>query len=357
MLNYLPGLNGVRAIAATVVILAHTTLALNTFGLNNNILGYLENGELRNLDFAGFGVSIFFVLSGFLITFLLLKEKEHLGINLKKFYARRVLRIWPLYYLYFAIVLITLYFFEVKYDFSNISFYLFLSANIAFALNQTIPYLIHYWSLGVEEQFYLFWPLICRLKNELLLKFAIYLIVLLIGSKAVLHIWFPNTFLEVIIHISRFHCMLMGGVGAILYFNNNQLFIKISTSKFIQLIGWLIYLLAMFNQFHIASFIDNEIIAFFTVFIILGQITSSSFINLERKWLNFVGKISFGLYVYHPLLIFFLGKAISFENDVWFNYLIIYVLVLSITIAISWFSFTYLESYFLKIKDLRYSNR
>ncbi|MBR9832946.1 acyltransferase [bacterium] len=357
MRNYLPGLNGIRAIAATVVILAHTTLALDTFGLKNNVFGYLENGELRSLDFAGFGVSIFFVLSGFLITYLLLKEKENLGINLKKFYVRRVLRIWPLYYVYLAIVLVTLYFFDLNYDFSNISFYVFLSANIAFALNQTIPYLIHYWSLGVEEQFYLFWPLICRLKNKVLLKIAIYLIVLFIGSKTVLHIWFPNTLLEKIIHISRFHCMLMGGVGAILYFNNNQLFIKLANLNFIQLIGWLIYLLAMFNQFHIVSFLDNEIISFFTVFIILGQITSSSFINLERKWLNFVGKISFGLYVYHPLLIFFLSKVVTFEYNIWYNYLIIYGVVLSTTIVISWVSYTYLESYFLKIKDLRYSNR
>lgn len=151
--------------------------------------------------------------------------------------------------------------------------------------------------------------------------------------------------------------MLMGGVGAILYFNNNQLFIKLAKSKFIQLIGWLIYLLAMFNQFHIASFLDNEIISFFTVFIILGQITSSSFINLERKWLNFVGKISFGLYVYHPLLIFFLSKVVTFEYNIWYNYLTIYGVVLSTTIVISWVSYTFLESYFLKIKDLRYSNR
>ncbi|HWY12027.1 MAG TPA: acyltransferase family protein, partial [Bacteroidia bacterium] len=68
---YLPGLNGLRAIAAIAVVISHTTLSLNKFNLDPNIFGSLQNGEPQGLLLAGNGVSIFFVLSGFLITYLL----------------------------------------------------------------------------------------------------------------------------------------------------------------------------------------------------------------------------------------------------------------------------------------------
>jgi peptidoglycan/LPS O-acetylase OafA/YrhL len=354
--NYLSGLNGLRAIAAITVILAHTTLRLEAFGLNKDIFGYLENGEMRTLDFAGYGVSIFFVLSGFLITYLLLKEKQKNGVNLKKFYFRRILRIWPLYYFYIIIVLLTLAFFSIDYNYSDISFYIFLSANFGFVLGHTIPFLGQYWSLGVEEQFYIFWPIVCRLKNSLLLRISIIGIVGLIGLKTVLHIFVPGSFFEELLHINRFHCMLMGAVGALLFYNKNAIFINISSNKLTQIISWSVYLLAMLNQFHIASFLDNEIISIVTVFIIVGQVTKSSFINLEKKWANFIGRISFGLYVYHPIMIYFLSRVIYFEEVILMNYLIVYSSVISLTIAVSWISYNYLESYFLRIKDSRYSN-
>ena len=84
---YLPGLNGIRAIAAMAVIITHINNRLEYYGIPNAPL----------LDLASYGVTIFFTLSGFLITFLLLKELEKTNtIDVKKFYMRRVLRIWPL---------------------------------------------------------------------------------------------------------------------------------------------------------------------------------------------------------------------------------------------------------------------
>src|SRR5436189_6466393 len=98
---HLKGLNGIRTIAALSVVLSHTFKRFHEFGLKQS------NGW----DFAIFGVTMFFTLSGFLITFLLLKEKETFSdINIKSFYVRRILRIWPLYYLYLIIVLAVLYF-------------------------------------------------------------------------------------------------------------------------------------------------------------------------------------------------------------------------------------------------------
>lgn len=111
---YLPGLNGIRAIAALAVVVSHTTLALGEFNLNSAIFGRDKAGNPLGLLLAGHAVTIFFVLSGFLITFLTLKEKEQTGsLNTKKFYFRRILRIWPLYYAYLIISLILIYIFKL----------------------------------------------------------------------------------------------------------------------------------------------------------------------------------------------------------------------------------------------------
>jgi peptidoglycan/LPS O-acetylase OafA/YrhL len=91
---YLPGLNGLRAIAAFGVLFSHVNLGIEAYGLPIR----------KTSDLAGFGVTIFFALSGFLITYLLLKEKEQFNtINIKNFYVRRILRIWPLYFLFIGI--------------------------------------------------------------------------------------------------------------------------------------------------------------------------------------------------------------------------------------------------------------
>src|SRR4051812_39270307 len=91
------GLNGLRAIAALSVVIGHITMALKNFNLESTILPVRENGAM---PLAIYGVSIFFVLSGFLITYLLQSEKDIQKIDIKKFYIRRILRIWPLYYLF-----------------------------------------------------------------------------------------------------------------------------------------------------------------------------------------------------------------------------------------------------------------
>ncbi|MDB4274068.1 acyltransferase, partial [Algibacter sp.] len=96
---YLPGLHGLRAIAAVLVIITHVELFKAKWGLPN-----LYNYKLIQ-DFGTIGVDFFFVLSGFLITYLLFKEKEKYNkVSVKSFYIRRVLRIWPLYY--FVLILV-----------------------------------------------------------------------------------------------------------------------------------------------------------------------------------------------------------------------------------------------------------
>ena len=155
---YFPSLNGVRAIAASMVIVHHIEMVKSEKGLSD----YALPG-----DFGSLGVTLFFVLSGFLITYLLFAEqKETQTINIKNFYIRRILRIWPLYYL----ILIISFFFFSQYLYPEgmvqlqkhywIKFVLnvFMLANVSHACVGKIPLGSNLWSVGTEEQFYLLWP-------------------------------------------------------------------------------------------------------------------------------------------------------------------------------------------------------
>lgn len=350
---YFSGLNGIRAMAALGVVVSHTTLALPQFGLDAFLFGAFNDGKPKGLLLAGFGVSMFFVLSGFLITYLLLKEKEVQEIDIKKFYLRRILRIWPLYYVYLALCLIFMILDHQAFDTSALFFYLFYAANVPFILGNGIGLVAHYWSLGVEEQFYMFWPwVVKKIKNSWLVPITAASIVILVMAKLVLHVLTPNSILESAIHITRFHCMMIGALGALLYYNENKWFLLVFDNKIAQFFAWIIILLVICNKYHFASIIDNEIISVVTLFVIIGQINKTNrLVNLENSVCDFLGKISYGIYVIHPLIITLLAKFLPpIQAPNMLKYLIIYSLVAGLTILLSFISYKYLESYFLKLK-------
>jgi peptidoglycan/LPS O-acetylase OafA/YrhL len=145
--GHLPALNGVRGIAVVLVFLFHA--------------------EVPGFTGAFIGVDIFFVLSGFLITALLLQERQGRGtVSLKKFYLRRALRLLPALFLLLAVYL--LYHFyaaadaaERLYHFQDALMVLFYVSNWTRAFGWERPYSLgHCWSLSIEEQFYAIWPLV-----------------------------------------------------------------------------------------------------------------------------------------------------------------------------------------------------
>lgn len=352
------GLNGIRAIASLAVVFSHTTQGLGQFGLDRFVLGRFANGNARATLLADFGVSIFFALSGFLITYLLLEEKKKGEINIRNFYIRRILRIWPLYYLFFGLTLLTAYFFDFSYENVSILFYIFLLANIPFIFGGQIPFLSHFWSLGVEEQFYSFWPWVVK-KSKSILKITVIICLALIALKIAVRLFDINSLngktslLYDAIHTTRFQCMLIGAIGAVLYHQKHALFLQVTDNKIAQLVSWVIILLVAINMFHVASFIDNEIISLVTVFLIIGQIEKKNrIVNLNSSIFDFLGKISYGIYVIHPLITFYLSKILIAPDDanVW-NYLTVYLAVFASTIAVSYVSYHYFEKRFLDMKE------
>jgi peptidoglycan/LPS O-acetylase OafA/YrhL len=136
----IPGLDGVRAISILMVMSSHSGFHF--------IPGVL-------------GVTIFFFLSGFLITSLLLDEySEHGTIDIPRFYARRLLRLYPPLLVYVAFVLAGLLFLGSRIDLTGLAGVLFYFANYLYALqtHNLEAFGLHLWSLSVEEHFYLFFP-------------------------------------------------------------------------------------------------------------------------------------------------------------------------------------------------------
>jgi len=342
---YLPGLNGLRSVAVISVLSCHIL--------------YMNIGEsiLINWGIAHYAVTMFFVVSGFLITFLLLKERENQKkIDINKFYVRRILRIWPIYFLYISISIVSIL---IQKDINlfetpSILCYILLSGNfIYFFSTHGLQLLEHFWSIGVEEQFYLFWPWSFKFSkdNRSLLFIIVSIIFAYLTIKMIAYIFAKQeSNIYMFIKQTRFDCMLIGAFGAVMYFQKNKIFFNIFSNKILQLISWLLYFLIGFNIIYFPVILAHEIIAVATLILIIGQIYKPLF-SLEIKIFDFIGKISYGLYVIHPIVLYYLSKL--FKGLILNEYLkwtLFVAISIFISIIIAWLSYKYFESYFLNFK-------
>jgi peptidoglycan/LPS O-acetylase OafA/YrhL len=148
----IPSLDGLRAISIAIVVLSHTKALLPAAIVNSGLFRYLIGGGLH-------GVQIFFVLSGYLITMLLLREFERTGrVSLRAFYFRRVLRIFPPFYAYLGVLAILWIAGIVRQD--PLTFASAATYTIVYHPHPQGWFVEHTWSLSIEEQFYLIWPAI-----------------------------------------------------------------------------------------------------------------------------------------------------------------------------------------------------
>ncbi|HLY42606.1 MAG TPA: acyltransferase [Terracidiphilus sp.] len=146
-----PSLDGLRAVSIAIVILSHTKSLLPAALVNSGLFRYSIGGGLH-------GVQVFFVISGYLITTLLLREFDRTGdISLRRFYARRTLRIFPPFYIYLG-VLAALWVARLAPEDPS-TFLAAATCTIIYHPNPQGWLVEHAWSLSIEEQFYLLWPL------------------------------------------------------------------------------------------------------------------------------------------------------------------------------------------------------
>lgn len=354
---YFPNLNGLRFIAAFMVVISH-------IGQFKPYFGYAEWTSEAVKIIGHLGVVLFFSLSGFLITYLLLTEEENFKkISIKDFYIRRILRIWPLYFFVIILALIILPQFQlfivpgfekavIHEDFGmKALLYFTFFANAAQAFYSMIPFAGQAWSIGTEEQFYLLWPLLMSKikKHRMLLMFAV--VFFYLAVFAFLHTHYSD-FLPAKQHIQKFwwfftiDCMAIGGFFAI----------ALHTGKYIHwfLNKWLFYIvcigtIAMISAGIIVPYINNEVYAFlFSIIIVNFAANKSIGISLENKVLHYLGKISYGIYMYHIIAIVLCIKLLA-----WFNIMhdwLLIVLSLGLAIVFAAISYQFFESRFIRKK-------
>lgn len=359
---YFPNLNGIRFIAAFVVIIHH----LEQF---KKILGHKNHWEIPAVQQIGpLGVVLFFVLSGFLITYLLLvEEKLTKTISIKSFYMRRILRIWPLYYLIVLLsffVLPKILFLNLgeaswqifnDFSFKLLIFILFLP-NVALMIFPPIPYASQSWSVGVEEQFYLIWPILIKnVKNKKRLLISIlvgYLIIKLFFFPLFEKYVFWNTNLDKVKEIFNsfsIDCMAIGGLFAVFLYEQNKI-VKLLFSKYFQLIVFSILMVLILKGIEI-PYVNFEFYAvLFGIIIINLAANKKSIVNLENKVFHYLGKISYGIYMFHPIAIMLTLKVL-YSYNISNIFIQIFLSVLT-TVVISGVSYKYFESYFIKKKNI-----
>lgn len=358
---YFPNLNGLRFIAAMMVIIHHIEFIKTWFNVSNSY-------NVPSIEIIGkLGVILFFVLSGFLITYLLLAEEHTFcRINIRKFYLRRVLRIWPLYFL---IIILALYIiphfhifalpiFDNNPVINNVMLFALLYAtffpNLGLAFFGNTSYAAHTWSIGTEEQYYLLWPIVLRFfkKNRLVLMFCVILSYLLIAfilnSKFSDSLPYKNNF---ILFWSSFNidCMAIGGIFAIILYEKLR-FLPLILNNYLFYFVIILLLLLIGKGVYIPWGMHYEFYAVLFGITILNFAANPHIkLSLEYKPLHFLGKISYGLYMYHPICIVFCLKALFYFKI--YNTANMYLFCIVSIIVIATLSYLYFESFFIKMKS------
>ena len=369
MPTYIRSLDGLRALAVALVMMFHFQL----------------------LPIGWIGVQIFFVLSGYLITRILLHEKQHsLSFYLKRFYWRRTIRIFPIYFTYLILIAAAFMVMGMPADVKEKLPYLF-----TYTYNYTrisadwshSPLFTHLWSLSVEEQFYMIWPLAIFIFSKKQLRYIIpavivagplvryfigeWLINLNNDTEAVGEAIYWFTF-------SHFDAFAIG--GAITLFKLNEhipktswlfitslaIVVTVGLSNWYSIteqghayelssLGYAVGSLANYQYVWSYSLLNLCFGLLILALIKLGN--SSSFHPLaifNTKFMVSAGRVSYGMYLYHwAIMAVFFKVAKPFVGKGWLSFALYFMVVY----AVAWLSFKFYESWFLAFKDKYFTHK
>ena len=352
-----PSLNGLRAISILTVILYHIreyTPPAFFGGIERRnflapVFDFISDGHL--------GVNIFFVISGFLITSLLINEKSKTGtISLKDFYVRRTLRIFPAYYflllVYFVLQLTGHLHLSAASWLTSITYTKYFNWKLDFLTN-------HFWSLSIEEQFYIFWPFIFTYSSERFQKrflLSVIAVVPLIRIFAQIH---PVSWINDLTLFTRVDSIAIGCFFAL---NKDLILSKLSAHwgkffygatallflmPYIARIGYHLHLHYLFvalgepiERIERHGTIDNLMVAIILMYCIFGpRRLFYKFLNL--KFINYIGLLSYSLYLWQEIFTCgcFGGRYLSFPIN------LLYLAIVSLA------SYYLIEQPFVKLKS------
>ena len=267
---------------------------------------------------------------------------------------RRILRIWPLYYL---IITSSYLLINTYYSFKTFVLCLSIFPNLAVALKSGWPSSPQIWSIGVEEQFYLFWPLFLSIlpDKKVIISMCFFFVFFSIFPNLFGFInkrTFQNEETQRIIHtlfgLTKFNCMAVGSIMGYALATEKAWIKKLSKDSIVLFLMITSFSLWFFN-FELKYFNDEFYAIIFSLMIV--GIVNANKINIDTKISRFLGKISYGIYMYHWMIILVVLKYLKYnDNQPYFN-CILYSTVFIATIVVSWISHITIEKYFLNLKN------
>lgn len=338
MIKYRKDIDGLRAYAVIAVIVFH--------------LGYLPNGYL--------GVDVFFVISGFLITSIIYSELANGSFSIWNFYERRIRRIIPLL-LFITVTAFSVGLFLMLPDdlenlaqsviasnFSSNNILMLITSADYWATKNEYKPLMHTWSLGIEEQYYLIYPFLLLLVAKIRLRFLYHFLILTSIISIVLFLFYGNPADRFYLLQYRYFELSTGGLFSIAIFG------KKPTNPFIKYIFSLsaLGILACF----LTPGLTNQFLIIATTILTVLLLTSGGLTNenhiiskyfLQNSVVVYIGKISFSLYLWHQL-IFAFSRYAFFEKITFSKSLIL----LSLTFILSILTYNFIENLFRSRKLL-----
>jgi peptidoglycan/LPS O-acetylase OafA/YrhL len=357
----LPGLDGIRALAALGVVLAHFEQSRFFYGLPNFYGHVARLGDLS--------VSLFFTLSGFLITHLLFEERRQTGrIGLQQFYMRRVLRIWPLYFfltfLSFAVIP-HLGLLEIPGSSAAISnfwrkltLYLTMSPHVAWTFYDPVPYGNVLWSVGVEEWFYFAWPALLLAPRRVVAVAIPATIVTLLWCRWHFQVGAAATFFQLI----QFDCMAIGAFGALLWTGSSHArahaVLRLLLNKHFWALVLVATAMALLLRIPFGAFDQLIYSSLFLVLILNAAAEGRGSSVLDNIVLRYLGRISYGLYCYNWITLVLGLLAVRFVTAASPSagaHVLHFALGMSLTIGAAALSFAFLERPALRLKIKRFT--
>ncbi len=356
---YHPELDALRFVAFLAVFMHHALPRDAGVYLSKGFSPAATEWLLAAKEGGAFGLDLFFALSSYLITELLLREYASRGsFSVSAFYVRRALRIWPLYFTFLALTVLVIPMILPAETFGPIyiaSFALFVG-NWVCAV-QGIPFSVAspLWSISVEEQFYIGWPLLLRFFGVSRIKqLAIAMLVSAIAMRvllAIVGVQHPGVWCNTIARLDPI------ALGAILAFALNGRAPQIRNAVRVVMVvaafaGWLLIakFLAHDGPTSVATYGLSAVTSVMLLVAVLR--TDAPLLRVPPlSWIVYLGRISYGLYVFHLFALAFvmqLAVPIGFELRV--------LLSLMLTVALAATSYQLLELPFLKLKK-RFSYR
>lgn len=362
---YFENLNGLRALGALAVFLFHA------FTLGNETWGEFYDNKwfqavVKICSKGHYGVSLFFVLSGFLITYLLLHEAKTRGkIHVFGFFMRRLLRIWPVYFIVvgFGFLVYPHLPFGIQTTNSPVYYAFFLSniEEIRNGYRDAVNLLTITWSVSIEEQFYLAWVVLLALFPFLQKGkgFLPYLLAIAILSLAFRFLYVTD---YRVLYYHTFAVMSDLAIGGILaYFcffyqwntRYNNLHRGLIISIYAAGIALILGVRIVFSGNLIA--IEKWVLGLFFAFVIFDQAFGKhSFFKADKLPMFFsIGTVSYGFYMYHCIVIYYvqIGFKSAHWNESILGFLGYLLLSFFLTFAISWASYRWIEKPILRLKE------